>query len=282
MDYSVLLIEGVRVNIVDESHALGFRLNDYVQRMFKGWKQLGLSCPWTPAQVLKGMVQCVQANLEHMKKQKSVQSMYVRPKIFHADALIKPMAGSSTRISIECFPLGNYVSDSGVTATLADYFRAHRYSGYETKGAGKYVEYGMLRDSTNHTYEDVFQLGLGKGGKLIFTEGTTSNLFFVKDGELYTPGMDDFILHGMTRDSVLKMAKVLGIRTHEGEIPLSLALEAEEIFLTGTASFITPVVKLGRYTLPIGPVTKKLSEFFGRVRMGKEKQFSKWLTPFTY
>lgn len=279
MDYSVLLIEGFRVNVY-KGRCYGFRMKDYIKRMMKGWKSLELSCPYTLSQILKGAEVSIHQNLRFLKKRGQFTNLYVRPKIYHSDPVIKPFYGQTTNVVIEMLPFGDYLPPSGISATLADYVRTHRYSGYATKGAGKYVEYGRLRDSAPSQYADVFQLGLGKGGKLFFTEGTTSNLFFVRNGVLLTSGLDDFILHGITRDSVIKMGKYLGIPVKVGEIPLSTVLECEEMFVTGTASFITPINQLGRYRIGIGPVTKKLMKFFEEVRTGQVKEFQKWLTPF--
>ncbi len=138
----------------------------------------------------------------------------------------------------------------------------------------------MLRDSRHGEYDDVLQLGIGHGGKLIFTEGTTNNVFFVDDGVLLTPGKDDFILMGITRDSVLQLAKFTGLKIKEGDIGLSTIVECKEAFVTGTASFITPVTRLGRFEMPVGPVTQKLMKLFAQAREGKIAKFKKWLTPF--
>ncbi len=279
MDYSVVLIDGIRVNVTKKG-VFGFRFKDHVKRLLKGWRQMNLQCNLTERQILKGLVDCVEANLKYLKSKRELQSIYVRPKIYHTDPVVKPFYGHQVEVVIECFPFGNYLPSGGISATLADTIRAGRYSHYATKGMGKYPEYGMIRESGAGKYDDVFQLGIGKGGKLIFTEGTTSNLFFVKNGKLFTAGTDDFILHGITRDSVIKMAKFLKIQVVEGEIGLSECLESEEIFVTGTASFIGPVTQLGRYKLGIGTVTRKLSALFEKVREGRVKEFAHWLTKF--
>ena len=280
MDYSVVLIEGIRVNVDKSGNCYGFRLKDYIRRMQEGWKELKLDCPYSFAKILDGLHRCIEENLIFMKKNGGLRNMYVRPKIFHSDPVVKPFYGCTTNVVIECLPFGNYLPPSGIAVTVGEYVRTHRYSGYTTKGGGKYVEYGRLRDSAPDEYADVLQLGLGKGGKLIFTEGTSSNLFCVRNGVLMTPGVDDFILKGITRDSILKMAKYLKIPTREEEVSLGVLFEAEEIFLSGTASFITPVNRLGRYQLKVGPVTKKLMDFFEKVRLGKIPYFSSWLTKF--
>lgn len=281
MDYSVVLIEGLRVNVDSQKRSYGFRMKDYIKRMMTGWKDLELTSPYTLNQIIRGTEEAARANLLFLKQKGKLQNLYIRPKIYHSDPLIKPFYGSKTNIVIEMFPFGNYLPPSGIAATLADYVRTYRYSSYLTKGAGKYVEYGRLRDRTSSEYADVFQLGLGKGGKLFFTEGSTSNVFFVKKGQLLTAALDDFILPGITRDSVIKMARHLGISVKIGEVPLTTILECEEVFVTGTASFITPINRIGRYSLGIGPVTKKLMKFFEEVRNGKVSEFKHWLTPFT-
>lgn len=279
MDYSVVLIDGIRANVTKKG-VYGFRFKDHVKRMLEGWKQMNLKCDFSDKQVLKGLIDCVEQNFQYLKGKGELQSIYIRPKIYHSDPVVKPFYGRETHVVIECFPFGSYLPAGGISATVADFVRAGRYSHYPVKGMGKYPEYGMIRESANGRYDDVFQLGLGKGGKLIFTEGTTSNLFFVRNGQLLTPGSGDFILNGVTRDSVIQMAKFLKISLREGEVSLSDALESEEIFVTGTASFIGPVTQFGRYKLAIGPVTKKLAALFDKVREGQVKEFAHWLTQF--
>ncbi len=280
MDYSVVLIEGIRINVAKKNICYGFRLGDYIKRMIAGCESLNLKSPFTFAQISSGLHQCIDENLKFLKANGKLTGLYVRPKFFLSDPVLKPYYGNTANVVIECVPFGKYLPSEGIAVTLADFIRTHRYSGYTTKGAGKYVEYGRLRDQSTSDYADVLQLGLGKGGKLIFTEGTSSNLFFVNRGKLLTAGVDDFILNGITRDSVLKMAKHLKIQTYEGEIGLSSILEAEEIFLTGTASFITPVKKIGKYELGVGPITKKMIKYFEKVRNGEVTEFNKWLTKF--
>ena len=121
MDYSVLLIEGFRVNVDKKGRCYGFRLKDYIERMMRGWKELKLRCPYTVNQILQGAEESIRQNLLFLKKQGGLQNLYVRPKIYHSDPVVKPFYGRTTNVVIECFPFGDYLPPSGVSATLADY-----------------------------------------------------------------------------------------------------------------------------------------------------------------
>lgn len=279
MDYSMVVIDGLRVNMKTPTLFYGFRMEEHMKRMLNGWKELGCHTEYSLRKIMDGLYASIQQNLRYMKTHGGGKSLYVRPKIYSADQVIKPKAGREGSVVIECFPLGDYVSSEGLKITVSEYPRTHRYSTYSVKGGGKYVEYGSLRDS-REGFDDVLQLGFGKGGRLIFSEGTTSNVFFVQNNVLYTPTSEDFILEGMTRNTVIDLAKYLKLKVREQEVPLSMIVECDEVFLTGTASFVVPVSSVGNRELGPNPVTQKLMKLFKKVREGHEPKFSHWLTAF--
>jgi len=110
-------------------------------------------------------------------------------------------------------------------------------------------------------------------------EGSGENLFIVKDGELITPPTYDGILAGITRDSLMKVAKEMGIEVHERSLLRDELYTADEVFLCGTAAEVTPVRQVDHRKVSNGPgpITKKLRENYFNIVRGKDERFVKWL-----
>jgi branched-chain amino acid aminotransferase len=115
------------------------------------------------------------------------------------------------------------------------------------------------------------------------SEGSGENVFMVRNGRIITPSPADNVLEGITAKSVVELAqKELGIETVEREIDRTELYIADEVFLTGTAAHLTPVVEIDRRKVgngEIGPVTQKLSALFYDVIRGKNERYSHWCTP---
>ena len=113
------------------------------------------------------------------------------------------------------------------------------------------------------------------------SEGTGENIFIVKRGVLHTPDLSSSILEGITRDTVMSLAREMGIEVHEGRITRDQLWLADECFLTGTAAEITPVREVDNRPIgegTVGPITKKLQDRFFDVVKGTDTTHSEWLT----
>lgn len=109
-------------------------------------------------------------------------------------------------------------------------------------------------------------------------EASGMNVFIVRDGKLITPGSDQDILEGITRDSVVTLAKHLGIDVIERPIDKSELLIADEVFLSGTAAKVTPVKRIENYTLPKErPITEKLREKLTAITENRDPEFAEWV-----
>lgn len=105
------------------------------------------------------------------------------------------------------------------------------------------------------------------------------NIFIVRKGQVITPGVEQDILEGITRDSVMKIIKDLGYLVVERAIDKSELLIADEVFLTGTAARITPVSRIENYSLPTEkPITSKVKELFSSAVEGRAPVYESWLT----
>ncbi|RKZ24042.1 branched chain amino acid aminotransferase, partial [bacterium] len=113
------------------------------------------------------------------------------------------------------------------------------------------------------------------------SEGSGENLFIVKDGEIYTPSLGSSILLGITRDSVIRIARDLGIKVNEQRIPRELIYVADEVFFTGSAAEITPIRSVDKIIISNGkrgPITKKLQEELLGIAEGTKEDRYGWLT----
>jgi branched-chain amino acid aminotransferase len=114
------------------------------------------------------------------------------------------------------------------------------------------------------------------------SEGSGENLFLVREGVLYTPGIGSGILHGITRDSVIQLAGDLGIEVRESPIPREMLYVADEVFFCGTAAELTPIRAIDRITIGAGhrgPVTQRIQERFLGIATGRLADDHGWLTP---
>ena len=104
------------------------------------------------------------------------------------------------------------------------------------------------------------------------------NIFIVRNGELITPGFDQDILEGITRDSVITVARNLGIKTLERPVDKSELFIADEVFLSGTAAKVTPVKKIENYELPESrPITESIREKITAITENRDSQYSDWV-----
>ena len=149
------------------------------------------------------------------------------------------------------------------------------HSGY--KIIGTYINSTMaLHEAISHGADEA--LLLDKNG--FISEGSGENIFIVKNDEIFTP-KTDHCLNGITRQSVMTMAKDFGINIEEKNITFEEACEADEIFFTGTAVEITPITRIDSRQIGEGlrgPITKKLQETFVLVVSGQSNQYDKWLS----
>ncbi|MCI4338475.1 MAG: aminotransferase class IV, partial [Thermoplasmata archaeon] len=145
------------------------------------------------------------------------------------------------------------------------------------KADGNYINsYLAGVDAAEDGYEEAILLD--QNGYL--AEGTGENLFLVRDGTLYTPGLESDILLGITRDSVMQIGRDLGIPVVPKLLSLNELLTADEVFFTGTYAEIAPVSEVSHYMIgngKPGPVTRKILDVFNRVIIGREPKYAKWM-----
>jgi len=172
---------------------------------------------------------------------------------------------------------GEYLASGGITCSISSFERQSDAS-FPLRGkiTGGYITSALAKTQAHERGYDEAIL-LNSQGKV--SEWSAMNLFIVRNGKIVTPGVSQDILEGITRDSVIQLAKYLWYEVEERQIDQSELFIADEVFLSGTAAKLTPITKIEQYFLPEEkPVYTKLKALFDRVVLGEESEFEDWVT----
>lgn len=276
LHYGTSVFEGIRVYDTPDGPR-GFRLSDHVRRLFDSARMYHFQLPWTEDELVEACKSTVRAN--------GLRSAYIRPIAFlgQCGMGVTPRPGDmNIDVAIAAFPWGAYLGEEalekGVDACVASWSRiAPNTVPSGAKAGGNYLSsYLIGREARVGGFGE--GIALGTDGRL--SEGAGENLFIVKDGEIVTPPAAASILMGITRDSVLKLARGLGYETREQVLPREALYVADEIFMTGTAAEITPVRSVdgiaSRSAGP-GPVTRAVNAAFRGLFDGSTPDRFGWL-----
>jgi branched-chain amino acid aminotransferase len=220
--------------------------------------------------------------VELLRRNEYVEDAYVRPMVYKSGETIKvTLSGIRTDLAVYCQPLGAYLDiDRGLRLTVSSWQRIDDNAiPARAKVIGSYVNAALASDDARRKGFDE-ALMLNSDGHL--AEASSSNLFLVADGELFTPTASDDILVGITRRAVLELADELGLQVREANIDRSQALVADEVFLCGTGVQIAPVSEIDGRVLGTGkpgPVTMSLQRRYLEVMRGDVDDRAAWRTP---
>lgn len=275
LHYGVSVFEGIRAYETAKGTAI-FRLKEHVERFLMSARFYFLPVPYSAAEIERAIIETTAAN--------EIVPAYIRPLIYRGEPGlgVKNITGKVS-LTIGVIPAAKYLgatSDEGVKTKISPY-RKPRSDAIPSfaKAAGNYLNsYLAGVDALKDGYEEAILLdALGH-----LAEGTGENIFLVRNGILYTPGPESDILMGITRDSVIRIARDLDYEVVEKALSVNELYSADEAFFSGTYAEIAPIRSVGQYTLgngKVGPVTRAVSEIFYRTVKGEEKRYAEWLTP---
>ena len=215
---------------------------------------------------------------EVIKKNKPDKPIYIRPFIYTSDLGIAPrLHNIETSFFIYCIELGDYLSPEGVTCRMSSWTRQEdRSLPLRGKISGAYITSSLAKTEASLSGFDEALL-LNSNGKV--SEASGMNLFIVRNGELITPGVDQDILEGITRLSVIELAKSIGLNVIERAVDKTELFIADEVFLTGTAAKITPVKQIESTILNTHrPLMNKLKSKLVEITEGRSKDYDNWVT----
>jgi branched-chain amino acid aminotransferase len=263
LHYGSSVFEGVRAYATHKGVAI-FRLSDHTRRLYDSAKVYRIAIPFTPEQMNAAQREVVAVN--GLKN-----GAYLRPVAFrgYGEIGVAPKIDPPVEVAVAAWDWGKYLgADSeaeGVDVCVSSWQRvAPNTIPALAKAAGNYLSSQLISMEAKRLG---FVEGIGLAPDGTVSEGAGENLFLVRDGVIHTPGFAHSVLSGITRDSVIRLAKDLGYEVREASIPREMLYLADELFFTGTAAEVTPIRSVDRITIGSGrrgPITEKLQKaFFG-------------------
>jgi branched-chain amino acid aminotransferase len=275
LHYGLGVFEGIRCYLCADGRSAIFRLPEHVERLFNGAHAVLLDIPFTREEILGAILETLRVNGQ--------KAGYIRPLVFIGDgAMGLHPQNNPVRVAVVTWPWGAYLGDEGlakgIRAKVSSYIRHHvNIMMTKTKTCGNYVNSILAKlEVTKDGYDEAIMLDT----EGYICEASGENIFIVRHGRLKTPPLTS-ILPGITRESVMHIARDLGLVVEEQRFSRDELYMADEAFFTGTAAEITPIREVDRRTIgkgEPGPVTKKLQEIFFQVVKGAKPEYQRWLT----
>ena len=274
LHYGTGIFEGVRCYDTARGPAV-FRLDEHLDRLFASAELHGVKMPYLRNELGAAVCQVIDAN--------RFMSCYIRPIVFFGSgALSLDPRRCPVEVAILAWPwaplLGEDGLEQGVRVTVSPWRKFHPQMMPTTaKATGQYINSVLaVRDATDRGYDEALLLN-AEGG---VAEGAGENLFIVRDGKIRTNDARHSVLMGITRDSVMVMARDLGYEVEEDALRLDELGHADEAFFTGTAAEVTPIREVDG--MPIGrgqpgEVTRSVQRAFFSAVKGESPRYGKWL-----
>jgi branched-chain amino acid aminotransferase len=272
--YGSSLFEGVRCYKTKKGSAI-FRLQDHTKRLFNSCKIYRMEIPYRYEELNDVQIELIRIN--------KMDSCYIRPLVYRGyNALGVDPTGCPIDVAIAVWKWGSYLGDGaldrGVDVCVSSWNRmAPNTFPAMAKSGANYMNSQLIKmEAIQNGYVE----GIALDHNGLVSEGSAVNIFLMYDGSLITPPYSGSILPGITRNSVMILARELGINVIEGNVPREMLYIADEVFFTGSAAEITPIRSIDHITVgagSTGPVTKKLQQaFFDVVENGNDPHG--WLT----
>ncbi|WP_151445487.1 branched-chain amino acid transaminase [Lacisediminimonas profundi] len=274
LHYGMAVFEGVRAYKTAEGTAI-FRLKEHTRRLLNSAKIFQLPVAYDMETLMAAQREVVRSN--------NLESGYLRPLIWVGSEKLGVAAkGNTIHVAVAAWPWGAYLGEDGITkgirVKISSFSRHHvNVSLVRAKASGYYINSILAnQEATTDGYDEAILLDTDG----YVSEGSGENIFIVKNGKLYTPDLAS-CLDGITRDSVMTMARDMGIEVIEKRITRDELYCADEAFFTGTAAEITPIREVDNRAIgegSRGPITEKLQSLFFDVVAGRAPQYRHWLT----
>ena len=274
LHYGLGVFEGVRAYETRKGAAI-FRLEDHTKRLFNSAHIVGMHLPFTPSQIN-------QAHKDSISKN-NLKSGYIRPMAFYgAEAMGISAKELSTNLIVAAWSWGAYMGqealDNGIKVKTSSLSRHHVNSTMtKAKANGNYMNSILAhQEATNDGYDEALLLDT----QGFVAEGTGENIFIVKNGALFTPTLTS-ALEGITRDTVMTIAKGLGVNVTEKSITRDEVYTADEAFFTGTAAEVTPIKELDGRAIrnsSRGPLTEEIQKIYFDTVKGENPDYEHWLS----
>jgi branched-chain amino acid aminotransferase len=276
LNYGLGCFAGIRGYSTDDGRQVHvFRLDRHVRRLDQSARILCLRLSGAPSEIADVIVELLRRNDMH-------GDVYIRPIVFANSNELSPLLDPDTsETAIFCMPIGRYLSAEPIDVCVSSWWRVRENAiPARAKATGAYLNSALARrEAMDNGYTEAILLT--EDGHV--SEGSAEHVFIVRDGQLISPPSTADNLDGITRQSLITLAREdLDIPFVERPIGRTELYVADEVFLCGTGAEITPVRSVDRRTVgdgAIGPVTRRLAEHFEAVVRGRAPERADWLTP---
>lgn len=276
-NYGLGCFEGIRAYWNEEEGQLyGFKLYEHYKRFHQSCKTINIKLPYTVEEL-------VNVTKELLKINEFKTTTYIRPIAFKGANTISPslVGNDNDRVVIFCSPMGSYAGKTELTACVSSWRRlSDTMLPPRVKATASYLNSGLANlEAVQNGYDEAILMT--QDGYV--SEGPGENIFLVRNGKLITPDVSQNILEGITRNLVMELAKnELGIEVVERQVPRTELYAADEVFFSGTAMEVTPVVEVDRRPVGnghTGPVCEALKKLFHHLTINKNPKYSSSCTP---
>ena len=276
MHYGTGVFEGIRGNWNEERKQIYlFRLKEHYERLFAGCRMLKIDLPYTTDELCKITVELV-------KQRDLKENIYIRPVAYKSS---ETMGVRLHNLESDFFafvmPWGRYLDTDKCRVGVSSWRRpGGNFASPQSKICGGYVNSAFAKtEAHDNGYDEAILLN--EYGRV--SEGSGENIFLVINGKLVTPSIYENILVGITRNTIIELAKdELGIETEERPIERTELYTAQEAFFTGTAAHVAPIAEIDHRLVgdgEIGPISKKLQALYYDVIEGRNPKYMQWCTP---
>lgn len=276
LQYGTGCFEGIRAYYNEKDQCLYvFRLEDHLQRLINSGKILFIHLPYSVKEMVDFTIQLLQKNFEET-------DIYIRPFAFKHDVSFSlDLSTLQDGLVIYTQAMGRYFSNNKGLKVMTSSWRRLPDNTIPPRGkiSGSYVNATLAKtESALNGYDEA--LVMDEQGHIV--EGSGENIFIIRNGKVITPPESDDILVGITRDTVMTILKQeLKIEVIERSIDRSELYSCDEIFLTGTAAEVSPVVEVDKRKIgngKIGQISQKVADIFQKIVRGEYQKYSHYLT----
>lgn len=274
LHYGMGVFEGVRAYKTEQGTAI-FRLQEHTDRLFNSAKIMRMPMPFSKEQLNEAQRAAVREN--------KLDSAYIRPMCFYGSEGMGLRADNlATHVMVAAWTWGSYLGaenmEKGIRIKTSSFTRHHvNITMCKAKANGNYMNSMLaLREALDDGYDEALVLDVDG----FVSEGSAENFFLVKEGVIYTPELTS-ALDGITRKTVITLARDLGFEVREKRISRDEVYGADEAFFTGTAAEVTPIRELDRREIGAGrrgPITEQLQTLYLDIVHGRSEKYRHWLT----
>lgn len=269
LHYGSAIFEGLHTYKTEHGTVI-FRLDGHIDRFFHSGNALSMKINFSKKQLRNAIIKLVKIN--------KIGDGYIRPLAYYGygNVGIFPK-GIETNVALITIPWGHYYTKE--LHIMTSKFRRHSESStiFGTKLSGNYVNSILaMHEARKKGYDEALMLDY----RGYVSEGPAENLFLVKNECLITPSSRS-ALHGITRNSIMKLSRDMGIKVYEKNVTLKNVKNADELFFCGTATEVAPIVEVDKRKIgngKAGEITLKIKQKYNDIVRGKDKKYHTWLT----